>query len=97
MTTKAKKLKGIKDENLILNFGATWCKPTKALKDLEEFTDETVAENYKHLYIDVEEYGDLVDELEIEGLPAVVLLKKGKEVWRKTGKMNKEELKKILG
>jgi hypothetical protein len=38
----------------------------------------------------------LVEQMKLEGLPTIIVYEKGKEVWRNTGYISEEDLKKHL-
>ena len=76
----------------VMYFSAPWCGPCKMFKPVfnevvEKFDDIDVEQ------INVDENQDLSKEHAIRSIPAVVMLKDDKEVFRNVGVMSKSELK----
>lgn len=78
-------------EVVLVDFFATWCGPCKMLAPiLEEVAEERQDLNiYK---IDIDKNRDLAIGQEIEFVPTLVLFKEGKEVFRISGVIDKENI-----
>lgn len=84
------------EKPVIIEYGARWCSPCRALEPtLEELSKETTkAKFYK---IDVDKEPELTKKFSIMSVPTIIILKKGKEIARINGYPGKEQLKeKIL-
>ncbi len=79
------------DKPVVVDFYAAWCGPCKRLApNFEEFAasnDSVVA-----VKADVDAIRDLLEEVDIQSVPTVVLYSGGKEVKRKSGFMTLDEL-----
>ncbi|MDP4120215.1 MAG: thioredoxin [Bacillota bacterium] len=75
----------IKDNEFVMvDFWATWCGPCRMVAPTieeiaEEFEDVTVAK------IDIDEYGSLAAEYDVQSIPTVVFFKNGEEIHREVG------------
>jgi thioredoxin 1 len=80
--------------NVIIDFYADWCAPCKALKPI--ITEKV--KGYKDVVlvkINIDNYGDIASEFDVEGIPYVVHLKNGKKVNELVG-MNKNALENMF-
>lgn len=83
---------GIKDytaelnkHNLVLvDFSAVWCGPCKMLKPILKNL-EAKNKEVKIWQIDVDKNPQLSSDMQIKGIPLIILYKNGKEVWRSNG------------
>ncbi|WBL31297.1 thioredoxin family protein [Candidatus Phytoplasma sacchari] len=80
-----------KNENVLLDFFASWCSPCmKLMPILEELQDSR--KDIKLVKINTDLNSDLVSEYNIKSYPTLILYKKGKEINRKIGYCSLEEL-----
>lgn len=78
-------------EYMLVDFGAEWCPPCRKMEPtINEFI--TTNNNVTLLKIDGGVHTDLMKQLNVEGIPTVLFLKNGTELWRKNGVVEKEEL-----
>jgi thioredoxin 1 len=77
----------------VLKFSAAWCGPCQALsmtlKDIDDL-DVVVKE------IDIDDQLDLAATYNIRSVPTLVVLQNGAEVRRKSGALNKTQLKEFI-
>ena len=84
------------DVPVLLDFGATWCGPCKALKPIMEDVSKTYAGRAKVFYVDTDKAPKTAVKFSVASVPTVVFLKGGKELDRIIGLRAKAEyLKKI--
>ncbi|RXK58141.1 hypothetical protein ESA94_19210 [Lacibacter luteus] len=78
-------------EYVLVDFGAEWCPPCRKM---EPIVNNFLAANKSISFfkIDGGVHTDLMNMLNIDGLPTFILLKNGMEVWRYKGVLTAEEL-----
>lgn len=87
-------LKKIKESKklLLVDFNAVWCGPCKILKPIVERLEKKYSNKLEVLPIDVDKNNEVAKTMNINGIPVLILYKQGKEVWRKMGLPQEDEL-----
>ena len=81
----------------VLDFTGKWCSTCIVLdRALESEVIPKYKNKVKFVKIDIEENEKLTMHYEILSVPTLILLKDGKEIWRKSGSITKEEVIKGL-
>lgn len=81
----------ISQDNVLVDFGATWCGPCRAIAPiLEELSTER--NDITFVKVDIEEATQFTDEQNIICVPTLILFKDGKAIARKEGGTNKKGL-----
>src|SRR5262245_9043035 len=70
---------------VVMDFGATWCGPCKALKPILESLAPTYAGRVKMVYVDADKAKQTAVKYGVTSLPTVVLVKGGAEKGRIIG------------
>lgn len=85
ITTKAEFEQLIKDNNnVIIDFYATWCNPCKMLSPIiESVANEK--DNVTFVKVDVDEADELASMFQVMSIPTVVYIKNGKMALRELG------------
>ncbi len=79
-------------ETWVIDFWAEWCGPCKKMAPHFEEASEEV-ENVSFGKVDMDEYQQLGGKMGVRALPTLLILKDGEEIARKSGLMNKDQLK----
>lgn len=81
----------------VLDFTGRWCSTCIVLdRVLESEIIPKYKNKVKFVKIDIEEKEKLTKQYEILSVPTLILLKDGKEIWRKSGSIIKDEVIKVL-
>lgn len=83
-------------ELVLVDFGATWCPPCRKMAPLIKEIENKYASEVTVIYIDGGSQLSLMKSQQIKEMPTFILYKKGEEVWRKSGIIDKEELEHAL-
>ena len=84
------------DKPVLVDFFATWCGPCKALAPILKQVKDALGENVSIITIDVDKNQALAAKYQVKGVPTMLLFKKGKQVWRQSGVIQKDEIIKII-
>ena len=87
----------IKSEKLVLiDFSAIWCGPCKTLAPILKQVKDSLRERITILKIDVDKNQQLASKYQVRGVPTMILFQNGKQLWRQSGVLSKEEIIKII-
>ena len=87
----------IKSEKpVLIDFFATWCGPCKTLAPILKQVKDSLGERITILKIDVDKNQDLASKYQVRGVPTMVLYQNGKQLWRQSGVLSKEEILKTI-
>ena len=87
----------IKSSNkVMIDFNAKWCAPCKKMNPYILKFQTEMKDTIKIVQLDADENKSLVEQLQLDGLPVVIIYEKGIEVWRNMGYISEEDLKKHL-
>ena len=81
---------------VLVDFFADWCGPCKTLAPILKEVKEDLGEGVKIIKIDVDKNQPLAAKYQVRGVPTMLLFKKGKQVWRQSGVLQKNEIITII-
>lgn len=84
------------DKPVLVDFFADWCGPCKALAPILKAAKTELGDAVKIVKIDVDRNQPLAEKYQVRGVPTLILFKKGQQVWRKSGVVQKAELVQLL-
>ena len=84
------------DKPVLVDFHAEWCGPCKQMApEIKRFADAH-KETVRVLKVDIDKNPKITSELNIQGVPTLILYKKGKILWRQSGAMNAQQLEAVI-
>lgn len=84
------------DIPVLVDFFATWCGPCKMLSPVLKEVKEALGDNVSIIKIDVDKNQELAATYQVRGVPTMMLFQKGKQLWRQSGVLSKEEIIKVI-
>lgn len=78
---------------VLVDFYATWCGPCQTMMPVLEQLKKDLGDDVKIIKIDVDKNKSLATKFQVRGVPAFLIFKNGKQVWRGAGVQPLHELK----
>ena len=84
------------DTPVFVDFFADWCGPCKMLAPILKQVKEELGDTIKVIKIDVDKNQPLAAKYQVRGVPTMLLFKNGKQVWRQSGVLQKNDIINII-
>ena len=84
------------DKPVLVDFFAEWCGPCKMLSPILKQVKEDLGDGISIIKIDVDKNQSMAAKYQVRGVPTMILFKNGKQVWRQSGLLQKEEIIRII-
>ncbi|MDO6597412.1 thioredoxin [Oceanihabitans sp. 2_MG-2023] len=85
-----------KETPVLVDFFATWCGPCKTLGPILKEVKDTLGDGVTIIKIDVDKNQPLAAKYQVRGVPTMLLFKNGKQVWRQSGVLQKNDIINII-
>lgn len=84
------------DQPVLVDFFADWCGPCKALGPILKQVKDQLGDDVAIIKIDVDKNQPLAAKYQVRGVPTMLLFKNGKQVWRQSGVLQKDDLISVI-
>lgn len=80
------------EKPVLVDFFATWCGPCQALAPILKQVKESLGDRITIVKIDVDKNQQMAAQYQVRGVPTMILFQAGKQLWRQSGVVSKEEM-----
>ena len=84
------------DQPVLIDFHATWCGPCKTLAPILKEVKDNLGDRISILKIDVDKNPQLASQYQVRGVPTMILFQRGKQLWRQSGVIQKNDISEII-
>ena len=84
------------DTPVLVDFFATWCGPCKMLGPILKEVKDNLGDGISIIKIDVDKNQQIASQFQVRGVPTMILFQNGKQLWRQSGVLQKNEIIKII-
>lgn len=81
---------------VLVDFFATWCGPCQMLAPVLKEVKDELGDAVSIIKIDVDKNQQLATQFQVRGVPTLMLFQNGKQLWRQSGVLSKQEIIKII-
>lgn len=84
------------EKPVLIDFFATWCGPCKMLGPVLKEVKDSLGDRVSIIKIDVDKNQQISSQYQVRGVPTMILFQHGKQLWRQSGVLSKEEIIKTI-
>lgn len=84
------------DKPVLVDFFATWCGPCQSLAPILKEVKDSLGERVSIIKIDVDKNQEIASSYQVRGVPTMMLFQNGKQLWRQSGVLSKEQIVSVI-
>ncbi len=84
------------EKPVLVDFFATWCGPCQVLGPVLKQVKDQLGDQISIVKIDVDKNQTTASHWQVRGVPTMILFQRGKQLWRQSGVLSKEEVIQVI-
>jgi len=84
------------DTPVLIDFFGSWCGPCQTLAPILKQVKDSLGERISIIKIDVDKNQELASMYQVKGVPTMMLYQKGKQLWRQSGVLSKDQIIEVI-
>lgn len=84
------------DKPVLVDFFAEWCGPCKMMTPILQQLRSSMGDSIRILKLDVDKNPAVANAFQVQGVPTLILFRRGKMLWRQSGVVQAKMLENII-
>lgn len=84
------------DKPVFVDFFAEWCGPCQMMSPILKEVKEDLGDEVSIIKIDIDKNQSIAAKYQVRGVPTFLLFKNGKQLWRRSGMLQKTDIINII-
>ncbi|MCI0751572.1 MAG: thioredoxin [Flammeovirgaceae bacterium] len=85
-----------RDQLTLVDFFATWCGPCQMMQPILQELSSRISDRASIIKVDVDRAPEAANAFRIQGVPTLILFRRGEILWRQSGVLNANQLEDVI-